>query len=94
VCNKCKKQYVRETKRKLKYRLNNHRSDIRLKKPTAIAIHFNDILHSSEDLTIMPIEMAEGTEYRRHRESAWIKELKCNYPFGLNYYPLVHDDKN
>ena len=42
----------------------------------------------------MPTEMAEGTEYRRHRESSWIKELKCNYPFVLNYYPLVHDDKN
>jgi len=42
----------------------------------------------------MPIEMAESTEYRRHRESSWIKELKCKYPFGLNYYPIVYDDKN
>ena len=93
-CLKCNKQYVGETGRKLKDRLNNHRSDIRLKKQTAIAIHFNDILHSEKDLCITPIEIAERSDYRKYREDFWIKELKCYYPFGLNYYPLVQKDQN
>jgi len=93
-CLKCNKQYVGETGRKLKDRLNNHRSDIRLKKQTAIAIHFNDILHSIRDLSIIPIEIAERSDYRKYREDYWIKQLKCYYPFGLNYYPLVQKDQN
>jgi len=35
ICSKCKKKYVGETTRKLKDRLNNHISDIRLKKNTS-----------------------------------------------------------
>ena len=93
-CLKCNKQYVGETGRKLKDRLNNHRSDIRLKKQTAIAIHFNDILHSIKDLSIIPIEIAERSDYRKYREDYWIKQLKCYYPFGLNHYPLVQKDQN
>ena len=31
ICNKYYKKYVGETKRKLKEKLNNHRSDIKLK---------------------------------------------------------------
>ena len=42
----------------------------------------------------MPIERAERSDYRKYREDFWIKELKCYYPFGLNYYPLVQKDQN
>ena len=46
ICNKCYKNYVGETKRKLKERLINHRSDIKLNKNTSISLHVNDINHT------------------------------------------------
>ena len=54
-CGKCSRLYVGQTGRKLKYRLNNHRSDIKLKKNTAISIHFNSPNHECSDLFITPI---------------------------------------
>ena len=33
----------------------------------------------------MLLEVAKGKEYRKYRESYWIKGLPCHYPFGLNY---------
>ena len=50
TCLKCKLQYVGETKRTLRERFNNHRSDIHLSKHTAIGIHFNNILHSYNNI--------------------------------------------
>ena len=88
-CLKCNKQYVGETKRALKQRFNNHRSDIRLNKNTAVSIHFNDISHNLTHLTVIPIELVDNESDRRIRERFWIKELKTNYPYGLNYYPLI-----
>ena len=54
-CSKCNVRYVGQTARQLKDRLNNHRSDVRLHKQTAIGIHFNEPLHDINDLRIMPI---------------------------------------
>jgi len=90
TCAKCNKQYIGETKRKLKERITNHRSTIKLKKPTAVSIHFNDILHNINHLTVQPIEIAQDLEYRKFREDYWINELNCKYPFGLNCYPIVN----
>ena len=90
TCNLCKKQYVGETKRSLKERVNNHRSDIKHNKNTAIAKHFNDILHTYKNLLITPIEIAENNEYRKHREQFWISILNTKYPHGLNNYPLIY----
>ena len=94
TCQKCKKQYVGETNRKLKERLTDHRSAIKTKKLTAIGIHFNDILHNVENLNITPIEEEENTENRKKKELFWIKELQCSYPFGLNFYPIIHIKQN
>ena len=41
VCSKCKKLYVVETGLSFRKRINIHRSDVRLKKDTAVATHFN-----------------------------------------------------
>ena len=41
VCSKCKKLYVGETGLSFRKRINIHRSDVRLKKDTAVATHFN-----------------------------------------------------
>jgi len=90
TCNLRKIQYVGETKRTLRERLNNHRSDIKHNKNIAIAKHFNDILHTYNNLIITPIEIEENNEYRKHREQFWISILNTKYPHGLNNYPLIH----
>jgi hypothetical protein len=83
--------YVGQTSRQLKDRLNNHRSDIRLHKPTAIGIHFNELRHSIRNLLIMPISDLSGLtfEERDAIEKNFMKLLNTIYPAGLNYYPLV-----
>lgn len=91
-CNKCSMNYVGETKRQLKDRLNNHRSTIKTKKPTAIAIHFNEPQHNINNLQIMPIEtLSTDSEYERKlREAFWMKKLHTVYPLGLNNYPIIY----
>ena len=70
TCSKCNKKYVGETRRTLKERLNNHRSDIKLKKNTAIAIHFNSFQHNVTQLKITPLEIIpeDKNEYRLEME--------------------------
>jgi len=90
TCNKCYKQYVGETSRKLKDRLNDHKSNISTNKKTAIAIHFHTVPHKLKHLSIIPIEQLTNNnkENRLEKEKYWIKALKTSYPFGLNYYPI------
>jgi Reverse transcriptase (RNA-dependent DNA polymerase)/GIY-YIG catalytic domain len=92
TCTKCKLQYVGQTARKLKDRLNNHRSDIKLCKNTAIAIHFNNIGHRYSHLRITPIELVTDTKYREIREKYWIKTLNTKYPLGINHYPITDNN--
>lgn len=88
TCTKCNIQYVGETGRTLRERFNNHRSDIYLNKNTAIAKHFNEILHEYKHLSVLPLETIQDTTARRDKESYWIKILQTRYPSGLNFYPL------
>ena len=88
TCIKCKKQYVGESHRPLRERFNNHRSDIKLQKNTAIGKHFNEIMHEPKDFKVTPIETISDTIHRKDKESSWIKILNTRYPHGLNYYPL------
>jgi len=90
TCTKCLKQYIGETSRKLKDRLNDHKSNICTNKNTAIAIHFQTTKHKLKYLTIIPIEQLpqDNKETRLNREKYWIKTLKTTYPFGLNNYPI------
>ena len=92
ICSKCKKKYVGETTRKLKDRLNNHTSDIRLKKNTTISIHFNSYLHTLHHLQILPIQLLSSNQHtQRHEiEKYWINRLHTSYPYGLNFYPIIH----
>jgi len=59
-CAKCNKLYVGQTTWMLKERLNNHRSDIKSNKNTAVSKHFNDIGHALKDLRITPIFSLAG----------------------------------
>lgn len=90
TCLKCNKAYVGQTANKLKDRLNNHRSNITLNKPTTIAIHFNEPRHNISDLRIMPI--LDLTPYndldRLEIEKSYMKKLHTIHPHGLNYYPI------
>ena len=89
TCLKCGLQYVGQSGRKLKDRLNNHRSDVHNKKLTAISIHFRSALHNINHLKIIPIEeSSHNSEYRISREKYWIKTLQTFYPHGLNNYPI------
>ena len=88
TCTKCQKQYVGETARKLKERINNHRSDIRTKKRTAVGIHFNKAAHSFNNFSITPLEIEVDITSRRNKEISYINTLQTRYPLGLNYYPL------
>jgi len=92
TCKRCRQQYVGETERRLKDRLNGHRSNIKNKQNTAVAIHFNNYGHSITDLNIMPIEKLKHSDkkLRQNQEKFWIKTLKTNYPNGLNYYPIEY----
>ena len=90
-CTKCQIQYVGETGRSVRDRLNNHLSDISLKKHTAISIHFNQSGHSKMNLKIRAIEKLPEQSLapdRKQKEISWIKKLKTKYPYGLNDFPL------
>jgi len=90
-CRKCKMQYVGETGRTLRDRLNDHRSAIRNKTATPISIHFNLPGHSTLDLAILPIELIKNTSktnfFRRGREQFWQLKLNTLYPNGINNTP-------
>lgn len=90
-CTKCGKLYVGQTARMLKDRLNNHRSDIKLMKSTAIACHFNEPLHSIKDLNITPIADISDIDIsdRNKIEYNYMMSLNTIYPIGLNNYPLI-----
>lgn len=93
TCSKCNKAYVGQTSNKLKERLNNHRSNIRLKKLTAISIHFNEPRHSERDLRIIPIYdlTPYNSTQRDEIEISYMHQLKTIHPKGLNFYPVIYD---
>lgn len=90
-CDFCGVLYVGQTSRQLKDRLNNHRSDVKLLKNTAVAKHFNEPGHFISHLKIMPIFDLTGLPvFRRIEiENDFMKSLNTRYPIGLNYYPLL-----
>ena len=86
-CLRCRKQYVRETENPLHLRMNGHRSDYYRKLPDKpVAVHFNTMGHTFENLTVMVIEQLGWApiERRKLRESYWIHTLRSVAPQGLN----------
>lgn len=90
-CSKCSMLYVGQTSRALRERLNNHRSDIKLHKQTAISIHFNQSGHSLSDLIIFPImDLTNISDICRIKlEYNLMVKLGTIYPKGLNCYPII-----
>ena len=59
-CNRCNLQYIGETKRRLKYRFNEHRRTIdnrnNKSKPTTAAEHFlSSHNHTANDILLIPM---------------------------------------
>lgn len=85
TCNKCDKQYVGQTSRNLKDRIQNHLQYIRQNKE-ATGIHFNLPGHRTSDLKVQVIEKVFPNEKFNllEREDFWIKKMCSKVPFGLN----------
>ena len=96
VCLKCNKLYVGETGLSFRKRINIHRSDVRLKKDTTVATHFNyceathlrvlyvEVLKNTRDLTLNNIGRLEA-------ERKWQLALKTYPPFSLDTVPSHKD---
>ena len=87
TCKLCQKQYVGETKNKLKTRMAQHRFDIRHNdefKP--VACHFNSANHNVRHVNVAIIR--NNTEWtntqRKQCERAVIELFQSTIPFGLN----------
>ena len=93
-CKRCSLQYIGETGTKLRERVNNHRSCIKLNtkllNKTPISIHFNSPNHSMDDFTITPLEsMTEDSKSDRlERETYYQLLLGTVFPRGLNQFPV------
>lgn len=88
TCRKCSLQYVGQTGRALADRINDHLSNIRTKKSTPIALHFNLPNHSLRDFAITAIEKIPDSNnalnLRLLKETTWQNLLQTAFPLGIN----------
>ena len=89
-CNRCHKQYIGETKRRLKDRFNEHRRPVdnanNISKPTTVSEHFLTNYHSANDITLIPLELIQSNRdsIRKAREAYLIDRGRTLEPLGLN----------
>ena len=84
--DKCKEVYIGETKRRLKFRLSDHRGYVVNKLTnTATGHHFNLPGHSLADLSVTIIEEVKknDTFYRKEQEESHFRRFKTLYQ-GMN----------
>ena len=93
TCTNCAKQYVGETKREFKFRMAEHIRDTRVKRETAVSIHFNEPGHSFENMIfqiiqILPTHPEDDRSTTKHPicERYWIYQLHPVKPLGLNVF--------
>lgn len=88
----CRKYYIGQTARKLKIRLNEHRSSIKRADMTSpVARHFCEHGHRVKDLKCIGSEKVAlnrrcGDQEKRllQRECVWIHKLKTLFPSSMN----------
>ena len=74
-CNRCHKQYIGETKRRLKNRFNEHRRPVdkqtNSSKPTTVSEHFLSNDHNASDMLLIPLELIKSNRdsVRKAREA-------------------------
>ena len=89
-CRRCDKQYIGETKRRLKDRFNEHRRPVDRptpsSRPTAVSEHFNADDHSSTDMELIPLELIHSSRdaIRKAREAYLIERGQTLEPKGIN----------
>ena len=90
-CNRCNLQYIGETKRRLKDRINEHRRTIdnpnTKSKPTTAAEHFLSFPnHTANDMQLIPIEniFSNQDSIRKAKEAFLISKGRTLVPHGLN----------
>ena len=89
-CNHCSKQYIGETKRRLKDRFNEHRRPVdnpsNISKPTTVSEHFLTNDHSANDIILIPLELIKSNRdsVRKAREAYLIERGKTLEPLGMN----------
>ena len=76
--------YVGKTSGEAAARFSKHKSDVNLKKNTAVSDHFNSPGHSSSDMRFLPFEIVAGdATLLASREEFWIKR-KQTFHTGIN----------
>lgn len=88
TCTHCKSQYVGETGRSLRDRVNDHRSAIKKKSKTPIGVHFNSLGHSMLNFSIVAFDIIENVFERRAKEKQLQKFLGTLHPMGINNLPI------
>jgi hypothetical protein len=95
TCKNCQEVYIGETARPLRDRMNNHRSDIRNKANTTLAIHMHHCFPRGGDTGLMfkvtgleQIKVIKNEALNRlelhKRETHWMKETNSISPHGIN----------
>ena len=88
----CNKYYVGQTSRKLRLRLNEHRSNIkRADINSPVARHFAELNHKTSDLKCIALEQVRlnrrGGNIEQlllQRECVWVHRLSSLFPNGMN----------
>ena len=89
-CNKCKCQYIGETKRQVNERFGEHCRSIlnhqQLSDPTPVSLHFNQAGHSINNVTLIPLELTRSNRdaVRKAREAHLILKGNTLSPLGIN----------
>lgn len=92
-CKKCKKQYVCQTKRTLKERINEHITRVKRKHlKTEVSKHFCDPNHNGmEDMEVFVMDFIfkrsntpRAETLRKRIESNWIKRMQTQTPYAMN----------
>ena len=89
-CQKCKKQYIGETKRTLRERFTEHRqatnNPSHANATAAVPTHFNLPDHSIKDMKLIPLELqpTNNASRRKAREAYFIDKGQTLTPHGIN----------
>ena len=89
-CQKCKKQYIGETKRTLRERFTEHRqatnNPSHANATAAVPTHFNLPGHSIKDMKLIPLELqpTNNASRRKAREAYFIGKGQTLTPHGIN----------
>ena len=89
-CNHFSKQYIGETKRRLKDHFNEHRglfdNPSNISKPTTVSERFLSNDHSANDIPLIPLEHIKSNRdsVRKAREAYLIDRGKTLEPLGMN----------